>query len=109
MNALQQCQWRHDNAEPDNNDAERDHIDGQARLLLSGGSIPGVTWSEFGQVASENLADADGDDHKTLQIMLALRDGKLEKARALYLQHFDEVVCECAESCVRHAMGKVAA
>jgi len=109
MNALQQCQWRYDNAEPDNNDAEQDYIDGQASLLLTGNSISGVEWSEFGQVASENLADADGDQHHTLQIMLALRDGKFEKARSLYLQHFDAVVCECAESCVRNAMSKAAA
>jgi hypothetical protein len=109
MNALQKCQWRHDNAEPDNNAAEQDHIDGQARLLLSGSSILGVPWGEFGQVASENLADADGDDHRALQIMLALRDGKFDKAHSLYLQHFDAVVCECAESCVRYAMNKAAA
>lgn len=96
-------QFNHDVAEPENHDAEDAFFCDQAESLLRCGNADGVTWEEFAQVASENVADADTKEFHLLQLLLAVRNKNDDLVHQIYDKYFDRAVCESAEAMVKKA------
>lgn len=99
--AAGQAAW--DNASPPEDDGREDYVCERVEELLSGVSTTGVDWADFANLADENIASQD-DASIVLRMILLLRNGKHELARRLVDIHLEEVLIDCAKSCVIKSM-----
>lgn len=101
--ALEAGQSEWDNALPPEDDGREEFIDEQAALLLEAEDARDVQFFEFAEKADEALAEADDREFAIVQIVLAVRAGKLELAQSL-AKRFEDALTSCAENLIEKSL-----
>lgn len=101
--ALAAGQAAYENATPPEDDGREEFIDEQASLLLEAEDARDVQFFDFAEKADEALAEADDREFAIVQIVLAVRAGKLELAQSL-AKRFEDALTSCAETLIEKSL-----